>query len=281
MRPHEPLLHGWQARLDLGFARRDGTTVLAKREHFGPLRVQKALYPEGPDTCHTVVLHPPSGIVGGDTLHINVAAGENTRALLTTPGAGKWYRSGGPWAEQQLKFEAGSNAMLEWLPQPTIVFDGALAKMEMNVTLAEDATFIGWEILCLGRRAAGEQFGNGMLRLATRIERQGVPLWLERGRIEGGDALMQSPMGLAGHSVCATLLAAGRDVPPALLAACRASLPMEEGALHGITALPRLLVARYLGDSAEAAHNWFIDLWRVLRPALTGREAQLPRIWST
>jgi len=272
---------GWIARLNLGYERRAEATVLAQRNHFGPLRVQKALYPEGPEVCHTLLLHPPAGIAGGDELEIVAAVADQAHALLTTPGAGKWYRSAGPWAFQRLNFEVGAGGMLEWLPQESIVFDGALANMQTRVALAEKACFIGWEVLCLGRRASGEHFSSGAMSLSTRIEREGRPIWLERGMLEGGSRLLQSPAGFAGYSVSATLLAAGAGLDPALLAACRKQVPAEQGARYGLTLLPDVLVARYLGHSAEAARAWMVALWFLLRPTMAGREALIPRIWNT
>jgi len=272
---------GWQARLQLGFERRDDATILSRREHFGPLRVQKALYPEGEAICHAIVLHPPSGIVGGDELEIAVRVGEHAHALLTTPGAGKWYRSGGAQAAQRLRFEVAEHGVLEWLPQETIVFDGARARMETEVVLARDARFIGWEVLCLGRRAAGERYASGEIALQTRIEQDGRVIWLERGKLEGGSPLLDSPAGLAGYSVAATLLAVGVSQDAAPLAACREILPTEADAQYGITALPEVLVARYLGHASESAREWFTALWRMLRPAVIGCEACSPRIWRT
>ena len=277
----EPVTTDWQARLALGFERRDGRSVLARREHFGPLRVQKSLHPEGPEVCHAILLHPPAGIAGGDELDIRVDVHSNAHALLTTPGATKWYRSAGLWATQKLTLESAANATLEWLPQETIVFDSAYAKMQTRISLASEALFMGWEILCLGRRASGEKFDRGTLQLATRIESEGKPLWVERGQINGGSALLDSPIGLNGFSVSATLLAAGRDIDSSLLGQCRELQSSEPESQQGITTLPKLLVARYLGHSSEAAREWFVDLWRVLRPALAGREAKPPRIWNT
>jgi urease accessory protein len=277
------MAQGWQARLDVRFERRADTTVLASCRHFGPLRVQKALHPEGQGICHAIVLHPPSGIVGGDQLDIAIDVAEGAHALLTTPGAGKWYRSAGAQATQRIQIKVGAGGTAEWLPQETIVFSGAHARIASEVELATDARFLGSEVLCLGRRASGERFSQGELRLATSITRAGQPLWFERGRIDGGGPLLDSPVGLAGFSVCGTLLAAG-DVDPSLLAECRRVVAGEAGAQVGITALPgpsSLLVARYLGHSSESARHWFVGLWQHLRPALLGIAAQTPRIWNT
>lgn len=252
------------------------------RRHVGPLRVQKALYPEGDEVCQAILLHPPSGIVGGDHLEITALAGPATHAQLITPGAGKWYRSAGPDASQTIRFEVQERAILEWLPQETIVFNGARSHMDLRVTLAADSRYLGWDILCLGRRAAGERFTHGDVRLHTRVERDGVPLWLELGHIAGGDPMLHSAAGWAGASVCGTLLATlapGIDTAP-LLEACRSVAP-HDGAEHGITRLPELIVARYLGHNSEAARLWFIELWTRLRPALLGRPAVAPRLWNT
>jgi urease accessory protein len=266
----EPVAASWKAALRLGFERRDGRTVLAERRHDGPLVVQKALYPEGDAVCHAIVVHPPAGIAGGDELELKVRSASGAHALLTTPGAGKWYRSAGPWAAQKLRFEVAG--ALEWLPQETIVFDGARAQLETEVRLQGDARYLGWEILCLGRTGSGERFAHGECRLDTRVLRDGKLIWLERGRIVGGGALLDSPAGLQGQPVCGTLIAAGAEFD---LAACREI----EGL--AVTRLPGVLVARYLGDSSEKAKQCFARLWAVLRPTLFGREAAPPRIWRT
>lgn len=273
----------WHAALHLAFARTGERTVLRDNRHHGPLRVQKALYPEGEGVCQAIVLHPPSGIAGGDHLLISATVGTGAHAQLTTPGAGKWYRSGGPEASQRLELTVEEGAALEWLPQETIVFDGARARMETRVRLAADSRFIGWDILCLGRAAAGERFEHGRFDLLCRVERGGAPIWLERGGFDGADPMLASPAGWAGHGVGGTLLCAFPDLPrqaAGLLEALRAIAP-GDGASHGITALPGVLVARYLGDNSEAARLWFARLWQTLRPACCGRPAVPPRIWNT
>jgi urease accessory protein len=270
MRLAEPTIAGWKAELKLRFAAREGGTVLAEKRFDGPLVVQKALHPE-PGVCHAIVVHPPGGIAGGDELALTASAEPGAHALLTTPGAGKWYRSTGALASQRLRFRVAGT--LEWLPRETIVFNGALARLESEIDLEGDGAYVGWEILCLGRGGSGERFARGSVRLATRVRREGRLLWSERGRIDGGGDLMDSPAGLAGHGVAATMIATLAAPAKDLVAACR-----EHAA---VTHLPGLVVARYLGDSSEEAFERFMRLWALLRPAVARRDAVAPRIWST
>jgi len=261
----------WGAHLKLEFRVEGKKTLLAERAAEGPLVVQKPLYPEGEEVCHAIVVHPPGGIAGGDDLRLDVKAGAHAAAVLTTPGAGKWYRSAGPLARQKLGFDVAGT--LEWLPRETIVFDGALASLECEVRLTGAARYLGWEIVCLGRAGSGERFTRGKLLLDNRFTKDGKPLWFERGEVEGAGALMRSPVGLAGKAVFGTLIAAAPGFEPARVNGCRK--------LAATTVLPGLLVARYLGDSTEEAFDQFRSLWRLLRPAVAGREAVEPRIWST
>ena len=248
----EALETGWRARLALEFALQGNKTVLARRGSDGPLVVQKPLYPDGPQRCHAIVVHPPGGIAGGDELHLSVRS--EGHALLTTPGAAKWYRSAGSWAKQTLQFDI--EGTLEWLPRETILFDGALAQLETIIKLGPQASYRGWEIICLGR------FNRGRVKMNTRIMRGERMLFVEKGEIEGGGRLMRSPAGLGGRSVFGTLIATSSEkISMAGLA---------------ITRLPGLLIARYLGDSSEEALRAFTRLWKVLRPS-----AVEPRIWST
>lgn len=273
----EPMVRSWKARLSLGFSSLENRTVLSKRSHDGPLVVQKPLYPEGEAVCHAIVVHPPGGIAGGDELDLAVTAGAGASALLTTPGATKWYRSAGAWAKQSAAF--GVEGMLEWLPQETIVFDGALAQASLEVDLAAGAGLIGWDIVCLGRTGSGEKFRRGSYRNSIRIRREGRLLWLERGRIDGGGRLLESRAGLGGRPVFGTLFASFPRMDKTILDAMRKLDPVEgQGA---VTLLPGVLLARYLGDSSEAARRYFIALWRILRPRLAGLDAIEPRIWQT
>jgi urease accessory protein len=270
---------GWQAQLDLAFECVDERTRLTRRTHVGPLRVQKALYPEGPNTCHAVLVHPPGGIVGGDELAIDVTVGEHSHALLTTPGATKWYRSAGELASLRTKLAVAKGGVLEWLPQETLVFDGARAKVETRVELAYGACLIGWDVVVLGRTASGERFASGEFRQSLEIWLDGELAWCERAVLAGGSRALHSGALLAGAPVFATLLVAGAAVDDGQLAACRAVAGVGDDA--AVTRLPHVLCARYRGDSAQDARTYLASLWRALRPACIGRAAVPPRIWST
>ena len=266
----------WHAELELGYARFGATTRPVMRRHLGPLRVQKHLYAEGPEVCQHIIVHPPGGIAGGDRLDIRAHVAEGAWAQLTSPGAAKWYRASGQ-AFQQLELSVEAGATLEWLPQETIVFSAAQAELTTRIALHGDARLFYWDVVALGRPASGERFDLGHLQALLDIRRDGRLLWHERLRIEGDDGLLDSPIGLDGQPVFATLLVTG-DIAPELLETCRA---LPHAVRGDLTQLPDLLVARCLASEALLARQWLIDLWRLLRPALLGREAVAPRIWST
>ena len=266
----------WHAELALGYGRFGDCTRPTLRRHLGPLRVQKHLYAEGPEVCQHIIVHPPGGIAGGDQLNINVRVGPDAWAQLTSPGAAKWYRAAGP-AYQAVELSVAAGATLEWLPQETIVFSAAQAELSTRIELEGDARLFYWDMVALGRLASGERFEQGHFQSHLDIRRDGQLLWHERQRIVGNDGLLDSPIGLDGNPVFATLLVTG-DISAELLDTCR-NLPNP---VRGdLTQLPGLLVARCLASEALEARGWLIDLWRLLRPALLGREALAPRIWST
>jgi urease accessory protein len=272
-----------RARLSLGFVNDSGTTRLIERSHFGPLRVQKPLYPEGASLCQAIIVHPPGGVVGGDELSIGVEVGENAHAFITTPGAAKWYRANGHVAKQKMQLNVAAAATLEWLPQETIFFNESQVQLEQTVNLAEEAVYIGGDILCFGRTASGESFHSGQIAQCMSIRRGGKLIWFEQASLLGGSKDMVSPLGLAGNTVCATFIAAGKPVTAALLNAIRADVEevTKKPSGFGITQLKSLLVARYLGNSSETAKQVMTRVWQRLRPEMLGREAAVPRIWTT
>jgi urease accessory protein len=274
----------WQACLNLDFSHKNERTYLAKNLHLGPLVLQKTLHPEGGQFCHGVIIHPPGGVAGGDALMLNVTLNENSNALLTTPGAGKWYKANSLQASQHLRFNVHAAACLEWLPQENILFDGADVKLSAEVSLAADAQYVGWEIICFGRQAQLERWQSGVLHQGLCIRRGQALIWNERTHLKPEDRLIESIVGLHGNAVSASFVIAAGAVPASVLAACRAIQPklaLDLQAKYSMTALPEIFAARYVGQSAQCARQYFEALWKILRPWYAGREVTRPRIWNT
>ena len=162
--------------------------------------------------------------------------------------------------------------------QETIIYAGAQAELHTQIDLHGDARLFYWDIVALGRPAADERFASGHFEAALDVHRDGKLLWHERQRVAGGDGLLDSPIGLNGQPVFATLLISA-DVDSDLLERCR-ELKID-GVRGDLSQLAGLLIARCLASEALKARAWLIELWRLLRPALLGREAVPPRIWST
>jgi urease accessory protein len=271
----EPAASNWLAKLDLGFQHRDEHTALTHRLHQGPLVVQKPFYPEG-NICHVYLIHPPGGVVGGDQLMININVAEKAHTLITTPGSGKLYRSAGPVARIEQRLRVTDDGVLEWLPQDTILFDGCKVDMLTRVDLDQQSSFIGWEILCLGRPTSGELFTMGSSRQRIEIWRDGQPVVLERNRITGGDPLLASSWGLQDYPVTATMLTT--PATKLMLETVREQVK-DDG--FSVTLLDDVLVCRYLGLQSERARNIFKQAWAIIRPLLVNKPACPPRIWAT
>jgi urease accessory protein len=242
--------------------------------------VQKALYPEGELVCHAILLHPPGGIAGGDRLEIAIDVETGAHALLTTPGATKWYRSSATEASQSVGISIGRNAVCEWMPQENIFFNAARAQNALSVDLQEGAVFCGWDVICLGRTASGERFQTGRIRQHLCLTRGAKPLFEELGTLEGGGTLLDSPVGMAGYPICATFIMAGVAIGRDALDFCRAVAPAGD-CKWGVSAMGEVLVARCLARTSEAARAYFLKMWEHLRPEYAKVPARVPRIWAT
>jgi urease accessory protein len=281
----------WPASLTLRFAKVGDATQLVERSHVGPLRLLKPLFPEGDANCHAVIVHPPGGIVAGDELKIALHVGSHAHGLATTPGAQKWYRS----ASANTNARAGASActtltleacaMLEWMPQESIVFDGAIAQQDLTIRLTSESKLFAWEIVCFGRSAREERFTRGRFRQKIAVERDGAPLWQEHTLLKGGDPLLVSPMGWGGHTVTATAwIARNQNADAAsdesLLAKIRKA--MDDAPLAAASnPAPGFFVIKAIGDEAESVRELLISIWSRIRFDVFGLQPQRPRIWST
>ena len=268
----------WLAELELWFALSAGKTRLVRRRHLGPLVVQRPFHPEKDGTCHVYLLHPPGGVAGGDRLDLRFHVEAGARALLTTPGATKFYRSEYSAGTQSTQIDVGACAVCEYLPQETIAFDGADARMETRVSLAPDATYVGWDFLCLGRPAAGERFETGRLSQRIEIRRGGKPIWFERLELHGNSPLMKAPFALAGEPTWGTMIYAGAVSEDA---AEQVRAAIGESAVFSVSQLDDVVVCRYLGPRVGDGKALFARAWNVLRTLGQGKPADTPRIWAT
>lgn len=270
----------WRAQLDLEFSKSNNRTILSHRKHFGPLQVQKPFYPEINGTCHVYILHPPGGVVGGDRLNISIDVDSNAHALITTPAAGKFYRSAGPIALQKQIIKVASKAILEWFPSENILFSGSKAQIQTKVELAHDSHFVGWEISCLGRPASEEIFSQGELDQRFEVWRDGKPLRIERLKLRGGDPALQAKWGLLGFPVIGNMVCVTDKIK--LIDSLRQITNVAIGEeLFSVTQVDGAILCYFLGTSVERARNCFISAWEILRQEVIGFKAIQPRIWKT
>ena len=273
----------WHASLQLDYTL-EGTRTVARHAHNGPLRILQSLYPEGDAVCHNVLVHPPGGLVGGDTLDITATVGPGAHGLVTTPGATRFYRSTGERALQRTHLTLAEGARLEWLPLEALCYNACNAENHLTLNLAPGAECMGWDVTALGLPHAGQPFETG--RFVQHIEAPG--LWLERGVIDAADhRLLESPLGLAGHRCMASLFfvvgtpleRARRDTA---LDAARAVMDAHALKASAGATSPngQVLVVRALAPQVEPAMQLLQQVRAAWRAALWQLDAEPPRIWS-
>jgi urease accessory protein len=248
------------------------------------LRVLRSLYPEGLACCHHVLVHPPAGIAGGDNLELTLHLASCSQALVTTPGATRFYRTRGDEAAQTVSVQMEDASRLEWLPLETLVHDGARSTNEFHAALQGDARLIAWDVLALGLPASEQPFVRGQHRQRMAID----GLWLDHAVIDAADhRLLRSPLGWAGHPVLGTAVAAcGQSVGGA---AIDSMIETARGVIGthalsrtaGVTALAdmRGVVLRVLAPRVEPAWDLMRRVRAAWRPLWMGVEAVEPRLW--
>ena len=165
-----------------------------------------------------------------------------------------------------MRLRVADEAMLEWLPQEAIAFEGAEPCTTTDIDCTKRARACGWDLWMLGRVAAGETFASGELRQRTRLRRDGRLLWSERIVLAAQDPLRASSLGWNGAPVVGSFWALGLPADESLLAACREVA--EPGVRLGVTRFEHgLWIARALGDSAERVRAALMRVWALIRPA--------------
>jgi urease accessory protein len=277
---------GWQGRLQLTYRYRQGQTQAIEHQGTAPLKVQRSFYPESAAICHNTILHTAGGVIGGDKLNINIDLQSQARAVITTAAAGKIYGSNGAIATQKIVQNIGENACLEWLPQETIIFNGAIFCQHLQVNLAPTASWLGWEINRFGRTARGERFTTGIWRAATEVYREGMPIWIDRQVLCGGETI-DSANSLAGYPIVGTLAWIGvgaidspdRLVSKDLVEAARSRFAGDPLKI-GVTRLTEGLLCRYRGDSTTEVRRWFTAVWHLLRHSYLQSPPIHLRVWQ-
>ncbi|MDK3072909.1 urease accessory protein UreD [Sedimentitalea sp. JM2-8] len=250
------------------------------RRHVGPLLVQRPFYPERDGTCHSYVLHPPGGVAGGDSLDIRISVEPDARCLLTSPGATKVYRTPGNGSRQRIGIDIADGAVCELMPMETILFNAARSRFETEIRLQGNGVFFGWDLVSLGRPAAGERFSEGLFDQRMNITRDGEPIWYERAQIDGGSAILDAAHGFGGHPIFGAAIHAGR-LPEGAIDRLHERVPPATHGLGAITQINDLIVCRYIGSKVSAGRSFFAAAWKVLRQLGQGKDAVVPRIWAT
>jgi len=280
------LQRNWRASIQLGFDVANGKTVMSEMRFDGPLRVQRPFYPEGAP-CHVYLLHPPGGMVSGDSLKVSIDVGHKAHALLTTPSAGKIYGADSCQVpqSQEISIRVEEGGICEWLPQENIVFNRANANLETRISLAKNAGLIAWDLVALGRPEGEHWFTRGSLQQSLSITREERPLVIERFVLDDDLALMESQAGLMGMNVYGSMYLVLSDrsgEATGIVDDIRECLPDPDRHLvSACTYRNGIISLRALAMSAQTLRLLFVSIWERIRTQVTGCAPSTPRIWST
>ncbi len=267
----------------MGFARSQGRTVLKHRRQIGPLATQRPLYPEG-GICHTYILHPPGGVVAGDTLDIHCTVHENAHAVLTSPGATKFYLSTGAVAMQQQTLHIANGADMEYLPQENIFFNGCHARIQTDIHYQTGGRFMVWEAHCFGRPANRQTYTCGTVHGRTRIFMDTTQVLNETIAYDATSEGIRA-VGLQHYPMQASFYISCDARTPNLIDTIRnlitdRQLLRQEG-ICGVTQMGDIIVVRMFSVWAETIRCMFVRIWQSVRFARYNTAATVPRIWHT
>lgn len=259
------LQSSWRGELELRYSFRNNQTQLVHSKNIAPLKIQRPFYGQDKQICQTLILNTAGGVVGGDKLLQNLYLGEKTQVLINTPSAQKVYRSQGLEARQEINLHIEPGAFLQFLPQESIIFNGAYYRQHLKIELAPTATWLGWEITRFGRSARGERFITGKWSSATEVYQAGKPIWIDRQALWGNPKLIDSPNGLAGMTVVGTLAWISHPVSIDFLSQIRQlwSDSYTEAQID-VTRLLSGLVCRYRGNSTTEVKQLFEAVFDIL-----------------
>ncbi|HEY8066544.1 MAG TPA: urease accessory protein UreD [Methylosinus sp.] len=237
-----------------------------------PLR---ALFPavEPEEAPEAAIVNTGGGVVGGDRYRLDIDVEADAALTITTPAAEKIYRSSGEDAEIVAHLRCGEGARLEWLPQETILFDGARLRRRIEIDLSPNARFLGVETILFGRRASGEWLNHGALRDAWMLRIDGKPAWADAIGLAGDiGARRAERFGLGEAAGYATIVVAGPHAS--------ALLPRARDLAQGAATLVNgVLLLRFLDSDAARLRGAVIDTLAALRPEATGGRGVAPRLW--
>ncbi|QXZ09102.1 urease accessory protein UreD [Comamonas sp. Y33R10-2] len=273
----------WNAKLALNYTHQaDKTSV--HFTHDGPLRILKSLYPEGHSICHNVLVHPPGGLVGGDVLDIDVHVSEGAHALITTPGATRFYKSNGQRALQRTKLHLEKGSRLEWLPLEAIAYNACDAMNHLEFELQEGAQLLTWDVTALGLPLAAQPYVSGSFEQHMEWPNR----FLERGVVNAhDDFLLNGDLGLAGHRCLGSLIFASgtpitRQQRETLLEGTHELLSAgPAGVFSGVTSPnENMLILRGVSPVVEPVMMLWKTVWDFWRKELWKLQGATPRIWA-
>jgi urease accessory protein len=255
----------------ISFARRHGRTVMTELHQEAPCRV---LFPE-PEPGEpplAVLLTMSGGLTGGDSIRVGITVGEGASVCFSTQAAEKIYRSLGPDVAVDVELSVASGARLEYLPQETILFEGARLRRTTAADIADGGSLAATEMLVFGRRASGEVFSKGRVWDGWRVRHGGRLAWVDRLALDGDiGATLADPFKFDGAAAIATALHAGHD-------SARLLPDARELADGAATIVNGILVARLIGPSAREVRERLGRYLIGLRGAI-GLPPRLPRVW--